>query len=379
MLSLVKFRDNLGSGQGGFALLMVLFVVALLTILVTAFGSDTFSFVKRNRASTDSLEAEYAAQSGLALALSTLELPDDPSLPVRPWQILNSLPSLPIPGFAGELRAQIFDEGGKINLNSILSPQSGFSQIGAAGGIPPGSSIVGGDEQSATGSSPQNDISDFWKFAVAELFSNLGGGQGGSSLGRDSKRYAGSVSRDIVTLGGVVFSPQQQVAVLHDWIDSDVQAFSANNFPARGIEGSGNAAWFMNRPLSSLDELARVPGFTNEFLQRLSPYVRVGSSSDFRVNVNTAPPLVLQIIGFSQGEIRALLEKRAVQWLTAEELGALVQGAVNLSKITTVSSSNFKVIIRASSVSVTRWLEADCMVQSGFGRRIATVRKLRFY
>jgi type II secretory pathway component PulK len=181
------------------------------------------------------------------------------------------------------------------------------------------------------------------------------------------------------TLGGVIFQPQQQVAVLHDWIDYDQRPFSSPHFPASGIEGPGNQQWFLNRPLQSLDELARVPGFTNDVLQRIAPYVRTGMSSDYKINVNTAPPLVLQVIGFSQDELMRIIQQRSVQWLTSEELQSIVQGSINLSKVTTVSSSHYKIIVRAKSSSINKWLEADCIVQSGFGKKVATIRKLRYY
>ncbi len=344
--------------QSGFALLMVIFVISLATILVTAFTADTFSFLKRSRAITSGLEAEYAAKSGVTLAISTLEMPDDPSMPVKPWQILNSMPSLPIPGFLGEIRVQIFDEGGKINLNAIAGVQSS-----------PGTGApIGGD-----GTGDVTNVSDFWKFSLSELFTQLGHGADIATTSGDSFQ-----DPNVRTLGGTVFSPQQQVAVLHDWIDHDAQAFSSPHFPAQGVERPGMQHMFLNRSLQSLDELARVPGFTNPFLQRLAPFVRTGMTSDYKINVNTAPPLVLQVIGFSQDELMRVIQQRSIQWLTTEELQSMVQGSVNLSKVTTVSSTNFKIIVRAKSSSVTKWLEADCVVQSGFGKRIANIRKMRF-
>jgi type II secretory pathway component PulK len=364
-------RNTQKEPESGFALLMVIFVISLGTILVTAFGSETFSFLKRNIAITSGLEAEYASKSALTLAISALEMPDDPSLPIRPWQILNSMPSIPVPGFSGEIRVQVFDEGGKINLNAIMGSQTGFSS-----GTPP---PIGGDGTGGEGIGEQgaqsSDVSDFWKFTLADLLTQMGHGSNTSA----SISQMEQIDPNQRTLGGVIFQPQQQVAVLHDWIDYDQKPFSSPHFPASGIEGSGNQQWFLNRPLQSLDELARVPGFTNDVLQRISPYVRTGMSSDFKINVNTAPPLVLQVIGFSQDELMRIIQQRSVQWLTSEELQSIVQGSINLSKVTTVSSSHFKIIVRAKSSSITKWLEADCVVQSGFGKKVATIRKLRYY
>lgn len=364
----LKFNSHRLTKQGeesGFALLMVIFVVSLCTILVTAFTSETFSFLKRNRSITSGLEAEYAAKSGITLAVSTLEMPDDPSMPIKPWQILNSMPTLPIPGFIGEIRVQIIDEGGKINVNAMAGAHSSMGGGFQGGGSPVGGDLEGGGEAS--------NVSDYWKFTLAELFTQLG-------HGTDSANISGNSFQDpnIHTLGGAVFSPQQQIAVLHDWIDQDNIPFSSPQFPAQGIEGTETQHLFMNRPLQSLDELAKVPGFTNSFLRRLAPHVRTAMSSDFKVNVNTATPLVLQVIGFSQDELLRIIQQRSVQWLTTEELQNMIQGSINLSKVTTVSSSNFKIIVRAKSASTTKWLEADCIVQSGFGKKIASIRRMRF-
>lgn len=361
-----KTKNTQKKPESGFALLMVIFVISLGTILVTAFGSETFSFLKRNIAITSGLEAEYASKSALTLAISALEMPDDPSLPIRPWQILNSMPSIPVPGFSGDIRVQVFDEGGKINLNAIMGSQTGFPS-----GTPP---PVGGDNTGEQGAQV-SDVSDFWKFTVADLLTQMGHGSNTSTTmsGREQN------DPNQRTLGGVIFEPQQQVAVLHDWIDYDKKPFSSPHFPASGIEGPGNQQWFLNRPLQSLDELARVPGFTNDLLQRIAPYVRTGMVSDYKINVNTAPPLVLQVIGFSQDELMRVIQQRSVQWLTSEELQSIVQGSVNLSKVTTVSGSHYKIIVRAKSSSITKWLEADCILQSGFGKKVATIRKLRYY
>lgn len=366
----IHFANRRASTEGGFALLMVLFVIALATILVTSFTSDTFSFLKRNKTITSGLEAEYAAKSGITLAVSALEMPDDPSIPIKPWQILNSMPSLPIPGFTGEIRVQIFDEGGKINLNSIVSTNTAGNSSNSSG------TGTNNNEQNNSGGSGNqtSDVSDFWKFTLADLLTQLGHG---SDLSTSSLQNT-IQDPNVITLGGTVFPAQQQVAILHDWIDYDSQPFSSPTFPAQGIESAAQPQLFLNRPLQSLDELARVPGFTNSFLQRISPFVRAGVASDYKINVNTAPPLVLQIIGFTQDELLRIVQQRSIQWLTTEELQTIVQGSVNLSRITTVSSSNFKIIVRAKSISVTKWLEADCFVQDSMGKKIARIRKMRF-
>lgn len=335
--------------QKGFALLLVIFIISLATIIVTAFSADTFSFVKRSRASTDITTADYAAHSALEVALSVLELPDEPGLSQQPWQILNAMPTLPIPGFSGEVKVQVVDSDSLINVNAILDINQSAGQ-----------GISGFQNQQNTGTtSALSNPSDFWKFALLNLFKDLGFSNYGNNGSSNSQ-----------------MSPEQQIALMTDWIDPDQLPYSSSTFPGKGSEGSGNQQ-SINRPFRLLDELGRVPGMSKSFLQLAAPYMRVGSSGDYKININTAPPLVLKAMGFQDTELNGIIDKRQVQQLTTQELSILVPPSSNLASYVVTNSNNYKILVRSKTVSAVRWLEADCVVQSGFGKKIATIRSSR--
>jgi type II secretory pathway component PulK len=345
----LKYKNT---DEKGFALLLVVFIVSLATIIVTVFSTETFSFLKLSRATTDSISADYAAQSALEVALSILEIPEDPAISQPPWQILNAMPALPIPGFIGEVRVQIIDKESLINVNAI-----------AEGGTQSNDEEGSGQERES-GSTPDGGASafnsgDFWRFALVSLFND----NGYSSFGMNGSNTP-------------QFSVEQQIAIMSDWVDRDTQAFSSN-FPAKGNESSSGAQLYLNRPLKNIDEIGRIPGISKAFLQVVSPYLRADPVTESRINVNTASPLVLKAIGFQDNEMNGILDKRQVQPLTPQELEIFTTASTSLSKVTTTSSNGFKILVRSKTVSAIRWLEVDAVVQSGFGKKVAAITSSR--
>ncbi len=63
-----------------------------------------------------------------------------------------------------------------------------------------------------------------------------------------------------------------------------------------------------NGPFESLDELMLVKGMTPQILDKIRPYLTVYGSG--RVNLNTAPPLVLQVLGFAEGAANLVMAYR---------------------------------------------------------------------
>lgn len=348
------------SSNEGFALLLVIFIISLATIIVTAFSTETFAYIKRNRASSDMISADYAAHSALEIALSILEIPDDPAKPQQAWQLLNSASVLPLDGFTGEVRVQIIDQDSLINVNAISSPY----QQNPLGQNPLGQNPLG--QNPTSGDSGEQDssmnIHDFWKFTLVNLFNDLSYtsfGPGGSSA--------------------APYTTEQQVAIVADWIDPDTLPFTSPNFPAQGNEfnSSDGNMQSLNRALRTIDELGTVHGISKSFLQMVAPYLRATTPTDYKINVNTAHPLVLKALGFQDTEINGIIDKRQIQQLTPQELEVLVPPSSSIAKAVTTTSNNYKVLVRSKTVSSLRWLEADCIVQSGFGKKIATVRTSR--
>ncbi len=345
---------NKNSSEEGFALLMVVFILSLATILVTAFSSETFAFIRTNRSMTDGLQAELATKSALSIATGILEVPDDTSLSIQPWQAVNALPQIPVPGFDGEVRAQIIDQGGKININAIVSASDGY----------PGGATNTTDPKA-----------EFWKGSLFRLFTEIMGTQSGQNSQANSDDANGNQSDS--PFNNLTLTPEGLVAVLHDTIDRDSIPHQSDTFPGVGIESNDTKDYFINRPLTSIDELLNVPGIRRSLLAKLAPNIRTSYATDSQINVNTASATVLRALGMTDVELNGIIDKRGIAPITPEELQTIVQGSPNLSSTLTTNSKSFKIILRAKTVSVTRWLEADVVVQGGFGKKVASVRKVR--
>jgi len=271
----------------------------------------------------------------------------------EPWALISAAPSLPISGFIGQPRLAIVDDSGKLNINTILTT----GQLGVGSAVPNPQGTEQGDSA--------NNFGTYWKEVVQELFVQTG-------LERQDYNAA-----DFRTLGNRSFGPRNQVAVIHDWIDSDSRSHSSAAFPGDGIESSSEDSWFYNRPFKTLAELAMVPGITLERLTRIAPYIRVGAQNIYRVNVNTAPLQVLIALGFSEPAALELVRERTNLPITREILGTIVeQGAAQLSKATTVRSSVFSIYAQVRMPNVTRWAKANVRVRGSRNRRRVSITSM---
>jgi len=345
--------------ESGFALLMVVFILSLATILITAFSSETFAFIRTNRSMTDGLQAELATKSALSLAIGVLEVPDDNTISIQPWQALSALPQIPIPGFDGEVRIQIIDQSGKINVNTIVSanPATGVGTTQNSGNI-----------------FQDDPKAEYWKGVILSLLNDLNGNP--TSPQRPSSTTNPNNNNN--PFANLNLSNEGIVAALHDSIDLDNLPHSSSTFPGKGIESDGTKSYFLNRPFTSIDELIDVPGISKPLLVKIAPHIRASYSTDDKINFNTVNPLILKALGMTEQEINDIVEKRSIAPLARDELQQLVQGSTNLANVASINSNSFRIIIRAKTVSVTRWLEAECLVQGGFGnKKLASVRKVR--
>jgi type II secretory pathway component PulK len=251
------------------------------------------------------------------------------------------------------VRLMITDESGKININSLLSDStSPYANPYAA--------QAQSGEQAGQGQTT-TDGASFWKTALQELF--LEAGFVREQYTRDQVR----------TLGNIAFAPEEQVAVIHDWIDTDSTSHSSASFPGQGIESSADKIWFFNRPLRTLSELALVPGMTLERVGRIAPFVRTSQMQNNRINVNTAPLEVLLAIGIPEAQAQELFTERTNLPITPEMLQQIVAGDAQLGRITTVTSQEFSAYAWVKMANVTRWARAVINVQGGPNSRKATI------
>ena len=351
--------DGSSEGERGIALLLTVFVIALATILVMELVTMSKFDTRASRGFAEEVQSDYILRSGLNLGKLLLEIPKRPEFPEdwlgEPWALIGSAPTLPISGFIGTPQLAIVDEDGKIDLNSILGSTS-------FGGFP-------GAEQQAQTAGTQLSPADYWKTALRELFT------------RSGFVRAQYPAEEFKTPGNQSFDPAEQVAVVHDFIDSDTAAHNSPSFSGVGIESSGNATLFYNRPLKTLAELLLVPGITADRWARLGPLVRVGLpslASSRRINVNTAPLEVLTALGFPENQAAEIFQQRQNLPITNQILTTLVQGDPQLSKYTKVTSTEFSVFVRVQMPTMTRWMKAKLTVQGTGTRRRAQLNSIEY-
>lgn len=354
------------SSEKGFALLLVTFVIALATILVLGFAEDIQAFQRSSRNYAEQVQATLMLKSAVNLGKLLIEIPKPEETKNEDtlrdfWAAIGSYSSLPLPGMIGELRLEIVDEDGKIDLNAV----QGF------GGLPGGTQPVpppppsGGD----SGAIPLDNAS-YWRNTLKELFTLAG-------FVRES--YTVESFR---TLGNTAYEGGDQVAIISDWMDRDSESFQLQGFDGSGIEGQSDRAWFYNRPFKSLGELAAVPGMTLERVQRIAPFVRVSQSVggiSNNVNINTAPAEVLIAMGVLPTEVQNILTKRLEAPIRQGDINLLIPGNQNLSSRLKAKSSEFSAYARVTLPSRTFWVRSVIAAQQmGAGRR-AIVRSMEFY
>ena len=116
--------------ERGFALLVVIWVLALLAVLATGFAADTRSEAQQARNLLENARAQALAEAGIALAVTGLLDRN----PVTQWAADGTPRDLTFDG--GRLHIVVQDEGGKVNLNTA-APEL-LSGLLARVGVAPG-------------------------------------------------------------------------------------------------------------------------------------------------------------------------------------------------------------------------------------------------
>lgn len=350
------------SQESGFALLLTIFIITITSILIVEFADTVRSFQRSSRAVSDQVRGIFILKSAVNIGEMLLEAPKMPDKVgmdtlTDTWAMIGSAPSLPIEGFPGDLRLEIVDEDGKLDLNSLAA--TGGSTV-----TPP----TPGTNPVVT---PVNDTGTFYRNAFRDLF---------YLMGFLSEKYEPSEFR---TLGNTGLEAPDQVATIIDWIDKDTEPFNAGGFEGQGTEGSGDKNWFFNRPFRSLSELALVPGMTLERVGQVARFVRVSQGAAGvgarTININTAPLEVLLATGIPQTVAEDIVGKRLTYPYPAEALNGIISLDPKLSGKLAVQSSEFMVLARVNLSTKTLWARAYFAVQhTGLTSR-ATLRLLEFY
>ncbi len=309
-------------GESGMALLLVLAVIAVLSVVVIGFNDRTQSAMERAFYVQDKVQMQAMAASGVDIGLAVLyhdRGESDHDTLVEDWAKLDS-----------QRFGELFEDGGL--------------QVGIA---------------DLSGRFPINRL-----VALAEV-----------DTGNDSEAYRKMLVR-LLTNGqfAVLDEIEARIIVdsLTDWLDGDDDPlpYGAENdyyltqtepYPAR------------NGPVEFIDELLQVRGMTMEILhgsgekKGLAEYISIYGND--RININTAPALVLQALApeiseedvsiideFRRNDDSALLLAEPNWYFTV--LGWPQDIVIEPSLITT-KSSFFKVVAAARYRTHTLRMTAD--------------------
>lgn len=344
--------------EQGFALLLVTFIIALISILIIDFTEEINSYQNSSRQYVEKVQAGLVLKSSIALARTILETPKldatkDQDWLYEPWNTIAASNSIPLEGFIGELRVMIVDEAGKIDINSI----SGQNSINPN---PPN-----------PGDPPQNDPTIFWKNTVKELF----GGLGFQKEQFEAKSYR--------TLGNQAHDASTQVAIITDWIDQNKDSYHTASFDGDGIESSAEKTWFFNRPIKSISELAYIPGMTLEKIQRSASFLKVSIKNNLgnnsRININTAPYEVVKALGFTETEANLIVQQRTSFPYNNQSLNLLITGSQQLAGKLDVKSNEFSLYSRVKMPRQTYWLKSVISIKQYYPPRKTEIVSNEFY
>ncbi|MBI4354941.1 MAG: type II secretion system minor pseudopilin GspK [Candidatus Omnitrophica bacterium] len=102
---------------------------------------------------------------------------------------------------------------------------------------------------------------------------------------------------------------QETAQAIADFVDTDPYALLPDGAEDEYYEGLEPAYKAKQAPLDALEELRLVKGMTPELYERLLPYVTIYTQGQ-AVNVNTAPPEVLQALGMPDTVVERILQVR---------------------------------------------------------------------
>ncbi len=287
-LPTLKLRQDATPGKGvtfsprhlpidnerGVALILVLALVALSTILITQLTYSTSLDMRLHLMAKRSLEAEYLLKSAVNFGRSILKEDTSPEDAAQDtWatfrdglEIPKELLQVDDPSVRVEL--EIRPEESKLPIRSLVSGQS---------------------------------VNKKWRDVFVRLFQELG-------FDDDNEEDNSGL------FPGKVFTSDQMVANLIDFMDKDQESYRDDDFVS-GIESSGvPEGTFPNRHIRWLGELNSVPGFTRQRVRMITPFI-TSYGNGRRININLAPRLVLRVLhpDIDEAAVDAIIEFREAQ------------------------------------------------------------------
>ncbi|RMG40313.1 MAG: hypothetical protein D6719_11345 [Candidatus Dadabacteria bacterium] len=236
-------------------MILVIFIVSLATILITNLAYSTHLRMRTSQYTSNSLQAEYLLKSLTNFARLLIQADQSQTASKKtPWGLFADGRAVP---------PELLDiKTPNINLAIEIQPQNAKLPINLV------------MTKSQAGKVDHRRI-------FVRLFKLLGfdNDQEEDQTGFFPKR---------------VFSPEEMVANLIDYMDTDKQSYNAADF-ASGIESELPEDYFPGSRITRFKELEKIPGFTPARLRKLQPLVTTDPNS-YQININLAPKIVLQAL-----------------------------------------------------------------------------------
>ena len=223
----------------GLALVIVLFILTIMSVSVAWLAEEMVFSLRHAENVRDSEQAWQVLAGSEAWAVSVLARDRQENAADHPgesWKNLGSAVTIE----RGQLSTDIEDVQGRFNINNLL------------------------DE--AQGDAPQGERPRVWIPAFQRL------------------------------LLALELDPGLADAVL-DWLDTDQEVRGINGAEDNDYLGLTPPYRAANRAFSDISELLWVKGFDEQVLQKLAPYVIALPVKGVPININTASPQLLRILG----------------------------------------------------------------------------------
>lgn len=292
-------------GQKGFALVLTLIVTALMVAVLVEMIHQVSVDVSISRGFRDGQQASLLAESGITGATKLLQL----ALQGKNYTSLSDVWAAPVKldDETGTIEITIIEESGRINLNSLVSPNGAF------------------------------------ELETQAVLKRLG------------KRLQ---------------IPENCWNALADWLDSNGETLPGGAETAyyQTLKPPYSAG---NGKLGSLAELSLVRGFTPEIIAKLQPFVTIHSdqSMSAKVNINTAPMEVVAALNDRIDDrmaVRILEERRLKPFTAIGELSRVdAQISGPLAGNATVNGSVFRITSLARVKETARTVEVVVRMSKG--------------
>jgi len=339
--------------EEGVALLIVVFIVALCSILVVNLTQSSYREGRINNAAAKRIQAEYLLKSTINFARVLISNDESPETdaPADKWATFAKGQAIPVPEAMGinvpglNIEIEIQPEDQKFPIRALLTGPGAGGQV---------------------------DIK--WRDACVRLFRQLGFDDDLNEVDHTK------------TFPGKHFTSAELVALLIDYMDFDNDTYDPGDFPA-GIEGDLPPNTFSNSQLKRIGELQTIPGFTPARLRKLFPFITVFENN--KVNVNFASPILLKAISedIDDSTVAAIDQFRnSEDGFTPQnlstEMAAIIgqEGYDQIASMLKVGSSWFQIIAKVYYGETTYFMRAYVSEGgSGGGDGLPVIRSVELF